>query len=97
MHPHVLKECAAEITKTLSIIFRSSLCEGQLPQSWKEANVTPIYKKGSRSSVGNYRPVSLTSVCCKVLGKLVRNALLSHMINNGLLSDYQHGFVHGRS
>jgi len=97
IHPHVLKECAAELTKPLSIIFRSSLCEGQLPQSWKEANVTPIYKKGSRSSVGNYRPVSLTSVCCKVLEKLVRNALLSHMIDNGLLSDYQHGFVHGRS
>ena len=40
IHPHVLKECAAELTKPLSIIFRSSLCVGQLPQSWKEANVT---------------------------------------------------------
>jgi len=63
----------------------------------KLANVMPIYKKGSRSSVGNYRPVSLTSVCCKVLEKLVRNALLSHMTDNGIVSDYQHGFVYGRS
>ena len=63
----------------------------------KLANVMPIYKKGSCSSVGNYRPVGLTSVCCKVLEKLVRNALLSHMTDNGIVSDYQHGFVHGRS
>jgi len=65
--------------------------------SWKEANVTPIYKKGSRCSVSNYRQVSLTSVCCKLLEKLVRNVLLGHMIDNGILSEYQHGFVHGRS
>jgi len=45
----------------------------------------------------NYRPVSFTLVCCKVLEKLVRNALLDHMLNNSILSDYQYGFGHGRS
>jgi len=41
--------------------------------------------------------VSLTLVCCQLLEKLVRNVLLGHMIDNGILSEYQHGFVHGRS
>ena len=95
IHPCALKECATEVKKPLSIICRSALCEGQLPKSWKEANVTPINKKRSWSFVGNYRPVSLTSVCCKVLEKIVWNVLLNHLLDNGILSDYHH--VHGRS
>ena len=54
-------------------------------------------KKGSRFDVTNYRPISLTSVCCKTMEKLVREALLKLMIHNDFLSDYQHGFVRGRS
>ena len=81
----------------LTILFQSTLTEGCVPQEWKQANVTPIYKKGSRSDVGNYRPISLTSVCCKVMERLVRHALLDHMICNGFLSESQHGFVRGRS
>jgi len=42
-------------------------------------------------------PISLTPVCCKTMEKLIRDALLKHMIANGFLSDSQHGFVHGRS
>jgi len=59
--------------------------------------MSPIFKKGSRSDVNNYRPISLTSVCCKPMEKLIRDALLQHMITNGFLSDSQHGFIHGRS
>jgi len=70
---------------------------GKLPAAWKEAVVTPIFKKGARAAVNNYRPISLTSVCCKIMEKLVRNSLLQHMITNGFLSDTQHGFVKGRS
>jgi Reverse transcriptase (RNA-dependent DNA polymerase) len=97
IHSRVLKECAAVLAKPLTMLFKSSLEEGQLPRAWKEANVSPIHKKGPKSSVDNYRPVSLTSVCCKVMEKVVRRVLLSHMVENGHLSDYQHGFVHGRS
>lgn len=63
IHPHVLKECAEELAGLLTKVFNKSLEEGQLPQSWKEANVLPIFKKGSRSRVSNYRPISLTSDC----------------------------------
>ena len=97
IHPRVLKECAAELAGPLHILFQTSLSEGSLPTAWKEAKVTPIFKKGSRADVDNYRPVSLTSVCCKVMEKLIRHAVMNHMIINGFLSDYQHGFVQGRS
>ena len=71
IHPHVLKSCAQDFAKPLSIMFRRSLIEGQVPRQWKEANVSPIFKKGSRIDAANYRPVSLTSVVCKVMERLV--------------------------
>ena len=97
VHPSVLKECAGALTRLLKILFCKTLEEGQIPKDWKDANVMPVFKKGSRSEVSNYCPISLTSVCCKVMEKLVRNAVPEHMISNGFLSDNQHGFVHGRS
>jgi len=68
-----------------------------VPQAWKNASVTPVFKKASRSHLNNYHPVSLTSVCYKTMEKLVRDALLRHMICNNFSSDCQHGFIRGRS
>ena len=62
IHARLLKECAVELTEPLCTMIRQSLNEGKLPQSWKDGHVTPIFKKGLRTSVENYRPVSLTSV-----------------------------------
>jgi len=59
--------------------------------------VTPIFKKGSRAEVCNYRPVALTSVVCKVLETIIRNNIVKHMETNNLLSQHQHGFTRGRS
>ena len=57
-----------------------------------------IYKnKGSKHEATNYRPVSLTSVICKLLEKLVRQVIVKHMNTNSLFSVYQHGFLEGRS
>ena len=80
IHPCVLKECAASLALTVYLLFRQSMDEGHLPQTWKDSHITPIHKKGSRLQVGNYRPVSLTSVVCKSLEKLIRAALLKHMM-----------------
>nr|XP_006825930.1 PREDICTED: RNA-directed DNA polymerase from mobile element jockey-like [Saccoglossus kowalevskii] len=91
-HPRFLKEVANVIYEPLFVIFRKSVGEGTVPSAWKEANVTCIFKKGNRSDPGNYRPVSLTSVICKLLEKLVRSAVMSHMEVNNLLSDCQFGF-----
>jgi len=63
IHPRVLKKCATELTLPLFLLFKKSLSARRLPAAWKKGHVTPIFKKGSRSDVGNYRPVTLTSVC----------------------------------
>ncbi|XP_033760638.1 uncharacterized protein LOC117342559 [Pecten maximus] len=61
IHPKVLKELRHFISTPLAEIFNRSLEDGKLPQKWKEANITAIYKKGSKSDPGHYRPVSLTN------------------------------------
>jgi hypothetical protein len=70
---------------------------GTIPSLWKEAVVKPIFKKGDKSSPGNYRPVSLTSVVCKIFETFVRDALYTHLVDNDLLSLHQFGFCKGRS
>ena len=62
----LLIEVQNEIAYPLLLLFKKSLSESSIPQDWKQANVTPIFKKGSRNSVENYRPVSLTSQICKL-------------------------------
>jgi hypothetical protein len=62
-----LNEVAWEISPALTILFRKSMAEGSVPADWRRANVTPIFKKGSKSDPDNYRPVSLTSICGKLM------------------------------
>lgn len=96
-HPRVLKEVLSEIVTPLQIIFSKSISSGTLPHQWKMGQVTPIFKKGDRNTPGNYRPVSLTAVLCKVMESIVREHLMEHMMKNNLFCDEQHGFVPGRS
>ena len=91
--PRVLKEAAVELCIHLSIIFKKSLSEGKLPADWKVANIVPIYKKGNKSSPCNYRPVSLTSVVCKVFESIIQERMLDHLFSNNLMSSCQHGFL----
>jgi hypothetical protein len=97
LHPMLLKEAAEFLALPLSILFNKSLEEGTVPQSWKQACITPIYKKGSKKDPGNYRPVSLTSVVCKLMEGLVRDGIVDHLFSNNLLAPEQHGFISGRS
>ena len=97
VHPKVLKECAAELTYPLYVLFERSMQTGRVPAEWKIANVTPIHKKGIKSDVNNYRPISLTSTICKVMERIVRKNILNHMLDNNLISKVQHGFLPGRS
>jgi len=97
MGPRLLQELEDAAAKALTIIFRRSLESGVVPEDWRRANVTPIYKKGAKTDPGNYRPVSLTSVCCKMLETLLKTAIVAHLETNGLISPSQHGFMSGRS
>jgi len=95
--PAVLRELSDVICVPLAIIYRKSLQSGTLPESWRIGHVVPIHKSGSQHNVANYRPISLTSVTCKVLESLIRDHILTHLLNNNLLSPHQHGFIPNRS
>ena len=97
VHPRTLKEIAAIICKPMAMIFQRSLDSGKLPHDWKLSNITAIYKKGSKKVAGNYRPVSLTSIACKVLESLIRDHVINFMKSNKLFTNKQFGFLGGRS
>ena len=98
LHPRVLKEVTEQIAWPVTAIFNISLVTGQVPDEWKTANVTAIYKnKGKKTIAGNYRPVSLTCILCKVLESLVREHVMGFMQIHKLFSNKQFGFLSSRS
>ena len=96
--PCVFHELKEELAEPLVKLFRKSMETCRIPDEWRDATIVPIYKqKGSRTDPGNYRPVSLTSVAGKLLERVVKNELTTHVESNGLMSESQHGFRSGRS
>jgi Reverse transcriptase (RNA-dependent DNA polymerase)/Endonuclease-reverse transcriptase len=95
--PGLLQEISTEVAPILASIYNKSLSTGQVPADWREANVTPIFKKGAKTAPENYRPVSLTSVCCKMLESIIKEKVLKHLKKHGLIKNSQHGFLPGRS
>ncbi|KFV88584.1 hypothetical protein N308_15505, partial [Struthio camelus australis] len=79
IHPQVLRELADVIARPLSIIFERSWRSGEVPEDWKKANVTPVFKKGKKEEPGNYRPVSLTSIPGKVMEQLILEVITKHL------------------
>ena len=88
----LLQSLAKEITTAVHFIFTQSLCTGELPTEWTQANVAPIFKKGSKLQTVNYRPVSLTCITCKLF-----EHILAHLEDHKISTDLQHGFRSGRS
>jgi len=88
----VLKNAAQEIAPFLQQFFSLSLQIGDIPRDWKNANVHAIFKRGDRSLASNYRPISLTSVSCKIMEHIIFSHIMSHLEEFKILSDIQHGF-----
>jgi len=97
IHPRVLFELREYIAYPLKIIFEESYKQKQLPMDWRSANITALYKKGSKKDVTNYRPVSLTSIVCKIMESIIRDNIIKHFKENNFFSQKQFGFIKGRS
>jgi hypothetical protein len=97
LHPKLLFELKLELVKPLTRLFNLSIESGKIPHDWKDANVTPIFKKGGRDKPENYRPISLTSIVGKLLESIVKDFLVEHLDKFKLINDSQHGFRKGRS
>ena len=97
IRPIVLKRAAAGFCLPLMKLFHISLTQGEVPKEWREANVCPIHKGGSKHEASNYRPISLTPLPCKILESLIRDKILQHLNINGLINPNQHGFVPNKS
>ena len=95
--PLVLQRLRDVIAPILQVIFQRSLDTGRGQKDWSTAFVCPLFKKGDASLASNYRPISLTSILCKVLEHIVATNVVSHMDKHKLLYDLQHGFHSKRS
>ena len=98
IHPYILKNFSTSVVKPLVLIFNLSLTQMKLPTIWKKAIVSPLYKKkGSRILAINYRPISLTSIPCKLLERIIINHIVEHIAENNFNSPNQHGFTPRKS
>lgn len=91
--PQILKNIIPSIIRPLTKLFNLSLSNKQLPHVWKVSNITPVYKnKGNPEEPGNYRPIALTSILCKIMEKIIFKYLYNYMLEHILLSKNQSGF-----
>jgi len=85
------------IAEPLSIIFERSWRTGEVPEDWRKANVTPVFKKSKKEDPGNYRPVSLTSIPGKVMEQLIPEVIIKQVKEKKVIRSSQHGFTKGKS
>ena len=95
--PRVMKELSKPVSSILTTIYRKSYETGQIPGDWKRANVAPIFKKGSKQDINNYRPILLTCISCKLLEHIIASSIMRHVHENNILYNLQHEFRDKRS
>ena len=94
----LLKTCKKELKKPIFILWRQSLSFNDIASIFKHAITCPVLKPNSESYLPkSYRPISLTSHLIKIFEKIVREAIVKHLLENNLLPPNQHGFIQGRS
>jgi hypothetical protein len=90
--PRLLKLVAEDIAPAYQFLYQQSYDNNVIPDEWRKALVTPIYKGGPKSEPSNYRPISLTCISCKVMEHIVLSHIAKHLNSNNILIDEQHGF-----
>ena len=86
----LLINCATELALVVLLIFSHSLSHEVIPKSWKRAAIITIYKSVDKTVPSNYRQISLTSVICKVLERIIRKQVFSFLDQKGCLNSTQH-------
>jgi len=89
----ILHKLMYNIASPLCVLFKFIFASGNVPNAWKSANVTPIFKKGLSSCVSNYRSISITSVFCKLYERVIKTQMLSFLQDNKVINCNQHGFL----
>jgi endonuclease/exonuclease/phosphatase family metal-dependent hydrolase len=95
IHGKLLKKCAVGLAYPLSLLYKISYNTGILPEEWKLAHVVPIFKKGNKHEVENYRPISLTCLVMKIMERILKDEMLKHV--GSLIDSRQHGFLAKKS
>lgn len=93
----LLKYVKYFLLKPLVHLINCSFITGIFPESLKISKIVPIFKRGDKSDIGNYRPVSLLPSISKIYERVMHNRLVEHLINNNLFDKQQHGFQKGKS
>ena len=88
----ILKELSPSISHWLCFIFQQSYDSGTLPPDWSKALVSAVFKKDLKSNPANYRPISLTCLCCKVMEHIILSHVSKHLAYHDILINEQHGF-----
>jgi len=91
--PRLLKSAARELSYPLALLFNKSLQSCTYPSAWKIANVTPVFKNGSRELVSNYRPISLLSIIGKTMEKCVFKHFFNFIQTYSIITKFQSGFM----
>ena len=97
LNARVLKECSFEVSPILALYYNESLAREDVPDEWLQANVSPVFKKVENYDAANYRPVSLTCICCKALEHNLVSNINRHLALESISVDCQHGFRSQRS
>ena len=95
----LLKEAGPNVVGPLTTLYNYSLRTQKIPEEWKMAVVSPIFKGGhrDRDKPSNYRPISLTSCVARLMEKLLNAQILRYLENHSLLYQHQSGFLPGHS
>jgi hypothetical protein len=89
---YFIKRLRDMLCEPFALLFNTCMQTGDLPRVWLDAHIVPIHKKGSKNLPSNYRPVSLTSVICKTMERVIKVEVMKFLNDNKLLSEKQHGF-----
>ena len=92
-YPRILKHCRNSLASPLCTLFNTSFKCDEIPDDCKIANVIPLYKKGAKDKVENYRPVSLTSIASKICEKIVRKSIVNFWTDHQVFIGEQFGFM----